>query len=106
LRESKVESRLVRDVSRAGGIAAKHVSPGRAGDPDRLVVIPRRSPCPVCGSASIVGLVEVKAPGQRPRPLQSHRIREWESVGMRVAVVSDFEQVGQIVRQWSEEAGR
>lgn len=97
MRESDVEAMLVKAAARAGGLAAKHVSPGRAGDPDRLVVIPRPE-CPQCGSKAVVALVEVKRPGERPRPLQTRRMEEWASKGLRVAWVSTPDEVQEMVR--------
>ena len=38
--ESAVEAKLVRGVKALGGIAYKFVSPGTAGVPDRIVVLP------------------------------------------------------------------
>jgi hypothetical protein len=83
MREVTVEQALVRKVEVMGGIAAKHVSPGRAGDPDRLIAIPRLGgPCPCCGSRADIGLLELKRPGQRPRPLQVRQMQAWEAVGV------------------------
>jgi len=96
VRESDVEATLVKAAALAGGLAAKHVSPGRAGDPDRLVVIPRNK-CPTCGNESHVALVEVKRPGERPRPLQTRRMEEWASKGLRVAWVSTPDEVERLV---------
>lgn len=100
MREQVVEATLVRGAAEAGGLAVKHVSPGRSGDPDRLVVIPRRDPCPTCGSRCVAGLVELKAPGRQPRPLQNQRIREWESLGLKVAWADSKERVEEILKGW------
>lgn len=40
MKESELELRLVRGVSRLGGRAYKFVSPGNVGVPDRLVILP------------------------------------------------------------------
>lgn len=84
MRESVIESGLVRAARARGGLAVKHVSPGRSGDPDRLVALPV-PPCPACGRRVAVGFLELKAPGEQPRPLQRARIAEWESLGVRAA---------------------
>ena len=60
MREKYIEAKLVRTVKAAGGMAPKFVSPGLDGMPDRLVLLPD------CKAA----FVEVKAPGEKPRPLQ------------------------------------
>ena len=61
MREKVIEQKLVSEVKRRGGICPKWVSPGFDGMPDRIVLLPGRH----------FGLVEVKAPGERPRPLQA-----------------------------------
>lgn len=70
--ERQIEAYLVKRVKEMGGIAAKHTSPGRAGDPDRLIKLPGKP----------AALLELKRPGENPRPLQLVRIGEWLEVGM------------------------
>ena len=87
MREKTVEAKLVRAVKAAGGICPKLVSPGMAGMPDRLVLLPDGK----------MGFVEVKAPGEKPRPLQTarHRILEW--LGYRVYVLDNPEEIRGII---------
>lgn len=59
MREKLIEQKLVKAVKAAGGLCPKFVSPGMAGMPDRLVLLP----------GSRLAFVEVKAPGKKPRPL-------------------------------------
>ena len=59
MREKEIEHNLVMETRKAGGMAVKFVSPSFSGMPDRLVLL---------GDGKI-GFVEVKAPGQKPRPL-------------------------------------
>lgn len=99
MREQAVEAAVVRQALAAGGLAVKHVSPGRAGDPDRLVAIPRTRPCPACGSAATVALIEVKRPGQRPRPLQEARMAQWAGLGVRVSWVSTPEEARRAIEE-------
>ena len=63
MREKEVEKKLVQAVKARGGICLKWVSPGFDGMPDRIVFLPKGK----------IGFVEVKAPGERPRPLQKAR---------------------------------
>lgn len=60
MRESTLESRLVREVKKHGGLALKWVSPGQNGVPDRIVILPDGR----------VAFVEMKAPGKQLSPLQ------------------------------------
>lgn len=71
MRESAIESRLVREVERIGGMAPKWVSPGNRGVPDRLVILP--------GGRTIY--VELKAPGKPMRPMQKRWRRKLEELG-------------------------
>lgn len=60
IRESALESMLVRKVKEHGGFALKWVSPGNAGVPDRIVILPNGQTV----------YVEMKAPGKPLQPLQ------------------------------------
>ena len=87
MREKVIEQKLVAEVKKRGGICPKWVSPGFDGMPDRIVLLPGRH----------FGLVEVKAPGERPRPLQVSRHRLLMRLGFRVYVLDDPEQIGGIL---------
>lgn len=63
MRERTLEMKLVKETRKRGGVALKFVSPSFSGMPDRLVLLPHQ----------VMGFVEVKAPGERPRPLQKSR---------------------------------
>lgn len=89
MREKQVEQKLVKAVKAAGGICPKLISPGMDGMPDRMVLLP------VCR----IGFVEVKAPGQKPRPLQEHRHRILRKLGFPVFVMDDPAQVEDIIRE-------
>jgi hypothetical protein len=87
MREKTVEKKLVQAVKARGGICPKWVSPGFDGVPDRLVFLPGRH----------FGMVEVKAPGEKPRALQVSRHRLFARLGFRVYVLDDVEQIGGIL---------
>ena len=55
--------------------------------PDRLVLFPD----------GLVGFVEVKAPGKKPRPLQTARLKLLMNLGFKVFVLDDMEQIGGII---------
>ena len=55
--------------------------------PDRLVLLP----------GGHIGFVEVKAPGEKPRPLQLSRHRRLRQLGFRVYVLDDEKQIGGII---------
>ena len=84
MREKTIESKLIYEVKKIGGIAVKFVSPNFAGMPDRLVLIP----------GGHIAFVELKAPGKKPRPLQLARHRLLQALGFRVYVIDSMEQIG------------
>ena len=87
MREKTIEAALVREVKKRGGICPKFTSPGNSGVPDRMVLLP----------GGRMGFVEVKAPGEKPRPLQVHRHRQLKRLGFKVYVLDDTEKIGGIL---------
>ena len=87
MREREVERRLVTAVKKLGGLAPKFTSPGLDGVPDRLVLLPDGR----------LAFVEVKAPGQKRRPLQLLRKRQLEELGFRVYCIDRPEQIGGVL---------
>ena len=87
MREKEIEKKLTQMVKKAGGIYPKLVSPGFDGMPDRMVLLPNER----------IGFVEVKAPGEKPRPLQLSRHRLLRRLGFRVYVLDNAEQIGGIL---------
>lgn len=92
MREKQVEQKLVKAVKAAGGICPKLISPGMDGMPDRMVLLP----------GCRIGFVEVKAPGQKPRPLQEQRHRTLRRLGFPVFVMDDPAQAEDIIREVQE----
>ncbi|KAF1126900.1 VRR-NUC domain-containing protein [Streptococcus agalactiae] len=87
MREKYVEQALVKSVKARGGICPKWVSPSFSGVPDRLVFLPNGK----------FGLVEVKAPGGKPRLLQVSRHRLFERLGFKVHVLDSVENIGEVL---------
>ncbi len=87
MRETEIERMLVKAVKAAGGICWKFVSPGTAGVPDRIVLM----------RSGRIGFVEVKAPGEKPRPLQKLRIKTLQDLEFKVFVLDSPEQIGEII---------
>ena len=91
MREKEIEKKLTQMVKKAGkkagGICPKLVSPGFDGMPDRMVLLPNGR----------IGFVEVKALGEKPRPLQLSRHRLLRRLGFPVYVLDDTEQIGGIL---------
>lgn len=89
MREKQIEQRLVKAVKAQNGMCPKLVSPGTDGMPDRMVLLPDGK----------LSFVEVKAPGEKPRPLQIRRHEQLRQLGFRVAVLDDPEQIPSILEE-------
>lgn len=87
MREKQIEQKLTLMVKKAGGIALKFVSPGFAGMPDRLVLLP----------GGVFAFAELKAPGMKPRPLQVARHEMLRQMGFKVYVIDGIEQIGGMI---------
>ena len=87
MREKTIESKLVKAVKNMGGLAPKFVSPGFDGVPDRIVLLPHGK----------IAFVELKAEGEKLRPLQVRRKRQLESLGFSVYCVDGVDQIGGIL---------
>jgi hypothetical protein len=85
--EAKVEAALVKAVTAAGGICWKWPATARAGVPDRIVVLGGR-----------VAFVELKRPGEKPRPLQLDVHRRLRAAGADVRVIDTVECARDFVR--------
>ncbi|WP_252393362.1 VRR-NUC domain-containing protein [Listeria ilorinensis] len=81
--ESEIEKYLKTEVEKAGALCWKFMSPGNAGVPDRIVLLPDGR----------TWFIELKAPGKAPRPLQMKRIRQLQSLKQRVFVIDSKEEV-------------
>ncbi len=93
MREKTLEHKFVMEVKRVGGLAPKLVSPGFSGMPDRLLLLP----------GGRMAFVEVKAPGQKPRPLQLSRHKLLMRLGFHVFVLDDVSQIQQILSEMGGE---
>ena len=85
--EKEIEMQLMKAVKKMGGRAVKFMSPGFAGMPDRLVLLP----------GGKCGFVEVKAPGKRPRALQVVRHEMLKELGFKVYVLDAKGQIEEII---------
>lgn len=83
MREKVIEHHLVMETEKAGGKALKFVSPSFAGMPDRLVLL----------ADGKMGFVEVKALGQKPRPLQLKRHAMLRRLGYKVFVLDAITEI-------------
>lgn len=83
MREKEIEKFLVDGVRKMGGVAFKFVSPGNAGVPDRLVVMP----------GGKVYFAELKTDKGTPTILQCRQMDRLFSLGCDVTLLCGLEQV-------------
>ena len=89
MREREIERKLVDAVKERGGICWKFTSPGTAGVPDRIVLMPKGR----------IAFVETKAPGETMRPLQEKRKRQLESLGFKVFCLDSIEDIPKVISE-------
>ena len=87
MREREIEKKLVDAVKTQGGVCWKFVSPGTAGVPDRIILMPMGR----------IAFVEVKTTGERPRKLQLARHRLLRRLGFKTFLLDNPEQIGGIL---------
>lgn len=86
MREKQIENKLSMAVKKRGGLCEKWNS-GTAGWPDRIIIMPDGK----------IAFAELKAPGKKPRPLQTARHKALTKLGFRVYVIDSTEQIGEIL---------
>lgn len=79
MKERDIEQALKARIVALGGVCWKLVCPGATGVPDR-----------VCLMGGRTVFVEVKAPGQTPRPIQQRRIQQLRDLGFTVMVIDSL----------------
>ena len=82
-KENRVEQWLIDGVKALGGRTFKFVSPGLAGVPDRIVILPGGN----------VHFVEVKALGGKPSELQLRRLTQLRKLGVKALILTGTAEV-------------
>ena len=85
MNEHHIEAQLKKAIEASGGLCWKLVCPGTTGVPDRICLMGGR-----------IVFVEVKAPGQTPRPIQSRRIKQLRGLGFTVMVIDSLDGVEEV----------
>lgn len=92
MREKEIEQKIIKAVRARGGICPKWISPGFSGVPDRIILLPD-------GRGAFV---EVKAPGEKPRPLQVSRHKLLRRLGFKVYVIDRDWQIPMVLDEIEE----
>lgn len=89
MEEQKIERYLKEKIKRIGGEAYKFSSPGVRGVPDRIVIIP----------GGHIYFIELKAPGEKLRPLQEAVHKKLKSLKCNVLTIDSKETVDKFIRE-------
>lgn len=95
MKESNIERFFIKECKKKGWLPLKFVSPSMSGLPDRMVLLP----------GGKVSFVELKAEGEKPRPLQKAVHKILAGLGFRVYVIDSKSGVKAYVDEISEEVG-
>ena len=89
--EREIEAYLVKSVKSKNGLCMKWTSPGNAGVPDRIIIVP-------CGD---VYFVELKAEGKRENlsPLQKNFMNKLKNLNCDVRVIASFQEVDKFIEE-------
>ncbi|MDO5715745.1 MAG: VRR-NUC domain-containing protein [Tissierellia bacterium] len=91
--EKDIENRLVKKIKAMGGQCYKWVSPGNAGVPDRIVLLP----------GGFIAFVELKRDKEVPRKIQLRQLQKILNLGQQVFVIkglSGVDQFCETCREW------
>lgn len=87
--EKDLERKFVNAIKKIGGLTYKFVSPGNAGVPDRIVIY-----------KGDVVFVELKRPGEEPRPLQKAVFDQMSANGAYIYIIDSEEDIKVFVEQY------
>lgn len=87
--EAKLERRLKREIKKRNGLALKFTSPGMAGVPDRIILLP----------GGLIYFVELKASGKKLRPLQKKRAEQLQALGLSVYCIDSDETLDSFLQE-------
>lgn len=87
--EKCLEQILCKQIRKHGGLPLKFVSPGMAGVPDRIVLMPKGK----------VVFVELKAPGKKMRTLQLKRKEQLETLGFKVYLIDSIQGINELIEE-------
>ena len=89
--EREIEAYLAKSVKNKKGLCMKWTSPGNAGVPDRIVIVP----------GGYIYFVELKAEGKRENlsPLQKNFIQKLKNLNCDVSVIASFQEVDEFIEE-------
>ncbi|MDU0200149.1 VRR-NUC domain-containing protein [Paenibacillus sp. MAH-36] len=91
MRERTLEKRLKTEIEKRGALCLKFESPGTAGVPDRLILLP--------GGQAV--FVEMKSPTGKISEIQKYRIQQFEKLRHKVYVINSNEGIEALINELS-----
>lgn len=91
LSESQLETYLFKRVSKLGGMALKFLSPGRAGVPDRIILMP----------GGRIYFVEMKSPDGSVNSIQEYVFEKFAELGFKVHILNSIESIEKFLSQFT-----
>ena len=94
MNEKQIEKRLITGIRTFGGLCLKFESPGLAGVPDRIVILPR----------GLIYFVELKTDTGRLSPMQRKVNNLLHALGVKVRVLYGADEVDEFLEEvggWS-----
>ena len=87
--ESQLERKLFERVKKMGGMCLKFVSPGRAGVPDRIILMPEGK----------IYFVEMKSPRGEINPIQEYVFEKFSRLGFKVHIINSDEAIKNFLQE-------
>ncbi len=88
LSESQLERKFYDSVKRIGGLPLKFISPGRAGVPDRIVLMPEGK----------IYFVELKKPNGKISMIQDYIFKNFAALGFKVHIINSVESLEKFLK--------
>ena len=89
LSESQLEEKLCKKIKELGGMALKFISPGRAGVPDRIILMPCRK----------IYFVEMKSLRGEINPIQEYVVEKFKNLGFEVKILNSDEKIKNFLQE-------
>lgn len=86
--EKEIEKFLVKEIKKLGGLCYKWVSPGNAGVPDRIVLLPNRPAM----------FVELKTDSGKLSRLQEVQIKKLRNINDQVYILHGLDEVKEFIK--------
>lgn len=87
--EKHLEQKFTQAIKNTGGITLKLDPTHIVGIPDRLAILPNGKTC----------FVELKAPGKKPRPIQTHRHNQLKNLGHMVRTLDNPNNIHTLIHE-------